>query len=172
MGKAKKHVPAKLIIGLIFKEQSILKKSKVVLKKAFGKIDFESPAFPFTYTRYYEAEMGGGLSRVFFSFSKLINPATLAKVKLFTNKLEDRFSQRGKRRVNIDPGYLDMAKLVLATTKDYMHRIYLGKGIFAEVTLRFDDKSFKPWEWTYPDYKTKEYIDIFNCIRSIYAQQK
>ena len=75
------------------------------------------------------------------------------------------------RIINIDPGYLDLSKLILASTKDYKHRIYLTKGIYAEVTLFYQDKTFCPWEWTYPDYKTGEYIEIFNRIRQIYAEQ-
>ena len=187
MGKARKHNPAKLIIGFIFREEPAFDKAKSVLKKRFGTIDFERRALPFTHTDYYEKEFGGGLKRKFISFRKLICPCNLTKIKLITNKLEHKLSMvrlrspltlsevegsRGKfRLINIDPGYLDLAKLILASTKDYKHRVYLNQGIYAEVTLFYENKSFRPWQWTYPDYRTDEYIEIFNRIRDIYAQQ-
>lgn len=141
------------------------------LRRHFGAIDFSSGIIPFKYTDYYEGEFGKGLSRAFVCFSKLIAPEKLSAIKLFTNALEQKFSRDSRRLINIDPGYVDMAKLVLATTKDYAHRIYLGRGIFAEITLRFKEKSFVPPEWTYPDYKTADYIGIFNRIRGLYAAQ-
>ncbi|MBU3958775.1 MAG: DUF4416 family protein, partial [Candidatus Omnitrophica bacterium] len=98
-------------------------------------------------------------------------PHTLAKIKIITNQIEKKLSSAESRRINIDPGYLTLAKLILATTKDYRHRIYLRKGIYAEVTLSYQGKTFCPWEWTFADYKTVEYIDIFNRIRELYAQQ-
>lgn len=171
MGKTLKQKPVKLIIGFIFKEEPALNKAKVILTRRFGRIDFESTGFPFTYTSYYEGEFGTGLKRKFISFKKLIPPSTLAKIKTAANRIEKALSKAKKRRVNIDPGYLDLSKLVLASTKDYKHRIYLDRDIYAEVTLFYQDKTFKPWEWTYPDYKSGEYIAIFNQIRQIYAEQ-
>ena len=92
-------------------------------------------------------------------------------MKLFTNNLEQEFTSQGKRQINLDPGYIDLSKLVLATTKNHQHRLYLGQGIFAEVTLRFVRKSFRPWEWTYPDYRTDHYIRFFNQVRQTYLEQ-
>ncbi|MFA5275336.1 MAG: DUF4416 family protein [Candidatus Omnitrophota bacterium] len=171
MGKVRRVNPVKLVIGLIFKEESVLKKVEETLKRKFGAVDYESNILAFNFTAYYEPEFGTELKKKFLSFSTLIDPQELVKIKLFTNKLESRFSQAGLRLINIDPGYLDMAKYILATTKDYIHRIYLGKGIFAEVTLYFKDNTFTPGEWTYRDYKTKVYIDILARIREIYGQQ-
>jgi hypothetical protein len=171
MGKVRKHNLTKLIIGFIFREESAFDKAKSVLKKRFGTIDFESQTLPFKHTDYYEREFGGGLKRKFISFRKLILPQNLTKLKLFTNKLEHKLSRGKFRLINIDPGYLDLAKVILASTKDYKHRIYLNRGIYAEVTLFFQDKSFRPWDWTYPDYRTDEYSEIFNCIRDIYVKQ-
>lgn len=164
--------PVKLIIGFISPEESNLRKTQSILEKRFGKIDYESEPLPFDYTDYYEKEFGKNLQRKFISFKKLINPAFLPEIKLASIAVEKRLSRGLKRTINIDPGYLDLAKLILATTKDYNHRIYLAKGIFAEVTLYYSGKSFKPWEWTYPDYRTGEYIAIFNEIRNIYAKQQ
>jgi DNA-binding LytR/AlgR family response regulator len=169
MGKIRKSLPVKLIIGFIFKEEQILKKTETLLKKYYGEIDFESQTLSFTHTDYYEKEFGRDLKRKFISFKKLIPPQNLPKIKITTNQIENKTSRGQSRRINIDPGYLDLSKLILASTKDYYHRIYLEKGIYAEITLFYRDKTFNPWEWTYPDYKTPEYIAIFNKIRENYA---
>jgi hypothetical protein len=171
MGKISQIQRVKLITGFIFKSESFYQKAKDILCAKFGKIDFESETLTFIYTNYYEKEIGKELLRKFVSFAKLIPPEEITKIKILTNKIENRLSYKKQRKINIDPGYLDMAKLVLATTKDYKHRIYLNKGIFAEITLFYQDKTFQPWEWTYPDYKTPQYIRIFNQIRQIYEHQ-
>jgi hypothetical protein len=157
---------AKLIIGLIAK-QEFLDEARLRLAKSFGKIDYVSEIIDFDSTRYYAKEMGTGLKRQFLSFAGLIKPETLAGIKLKTNKIENKFfSCQNKRYVNIDPGYLSFSKLILATTKDHQHRIYLAKGIFGEVTLRYKGKTFCAWPWTYADYCKAEYINIFNYIRN------
>lgn len=174
MGITKKHKTVKLIVGMISNDSKLLLKTEAILQRRFGPIDFRTSLLDFAYTDYYEPEMGGNLKRQFVSFRRLINPEDLPKIKLYTNRLESKMSisrQKPSRRVNIDPGYLTEAKLVLATTKDHQHRVYLNRGIYAEVTLRFVDKTFLAWDWTYRDYQTKEYIDIFNEIRKIYLQQ-
>ncbi len=171
MGIAKKHQPVKLIIGFIFKEEAVLNKAEIILGRHFGKIDFASGILPFTHTSYYAPEFGANLKRKFISFKNFILPQGLSKIKIITNKIEKKLSVQGRRLVNIDPGYVDLAKLILASTKDYKHRIYLNKGIYAEVALFFQDSTFKSWEWTYPDYQTAAYIDLFNRIREIYAGQ-
>jgi len=163
----------KLIAGLISNDEALLDKVGIRLEKKFGnKIDFESDIIDFTYTDYYDKEMGSRLKRKFLSFKRLVRLETIAKVKLETNDIEKRFCINGKRTVNIDPGYLDMAKLVLLSTKDYAHRVHIGNGIFAEVTLHYKDKRFNFWPWTYPDYKSEEYIRIFGIIRDIYKDAK
>lgn len=171
MGKAIRHQPVKLIVGFIFKDPRLLDKAKKTLSKHFQETDFESVPLDFNYTDYYEKELGKDLKKVFVSFKKLVLPESLAKIKILTNGLESRLSTGNKRLINIDPGYLELSKLVLATTKDFTHRIYLGSGIFAEGTLFYENKSFRPRAWTYPDYRTQEYINIFNQIRQIYAEQ-
>ena len=165
MGKILEHESVKLIIGLIGGEK-LFDKVKAKLSRKFGKIDFSSEILDFNYTKYYNKEMGPDLKRQFLSFKRLISPGMLPDIKKYTNFLEITFCDNNKKRpVNIDPGYLSLSKLVLATTKDHQHRVYLGKGIFAEVTLRFRDKTFCSWDWTYPDYCSKEYISIFNQMR-------
>jgi hypothetical protein len=171
MGEIKRHLPVKLIIGFIFKEEPPFNTARIFLERRFGEIDFESKVFSFIHTDYYEKEFGRELKRQFISFKKLIPPERLAGIKVITNAIERKLSSDSRRQINIDPGYIDMAKLILATTKDYKHRIYLQKGIYAEITLFYQGKTFNSWEWTYPDYKTSEQIAIFNQIREIYLEQ-
>ncbi len=162
--------PVKLICGLISNDKELIYKSAKILSKKFGPIDLKSQVMSFDHTAYYQKEMGRDLKRQFLSFSRLIGPQHLPKVKLFTNRLERRISvgPQRKRRINLDPGYISGSKLVLATGKNYCHRIYLGKGIYAEVTLYFAGGTFRPYEWTYPDYKTAGYIEFFNQARRLY----
>lgn len=172
MGKIRKYNPVKLIIGFIYQDEAVFIKIKNKLIRKFGKIDFQSQEFNFCHTDHYKVEMGEGLKKKFVSFAKLISLQNLSQIKLYTNRLEDKFSIDKRRQINIDPGYLDLAKLVLATTKDYAHRIFLSDGIFGEVTLTFRGNSFVYNDWTYLDYRSSEYIAMFNQIRSLYAVVK
>ena len=173
MGTLVEQLPVKAIIGVLTAEPSILPTVYQRLTEKFGPLDYTSEFLPFTYTNYYEEEMGQGIQRQFISFKNLIDAGTLAYKKLFTNQVEQEFVEENtsRRRVNLDVGYICMAKLVLASTKDHAHRIYLSNNIYAEITLRFYRKSFQPWEWTYPDYRSQSYINIFNNIRTIYREQ-
>ncbi|MDP2912604.1 MAG: DUF4416 family protein [Candidatus Omnitrophota bacterium] len=162
---------AKLVVGLLSADAALFSKLKKILERMFGNSDFESDISEFPYTDYYREEMGENLKRRFLSFDKLFRINGLHKIKLKTNGLEKRFSKNGKRAINIDPGYLNLSKLVLFSTKDYSHRIYLNNGILAEVTLYYKNNTFNPWPWTYPDYKSDTYIGIFNSIRSRYKNQ-
>ena len=174
MGKIKQPVGVKLFIGMISGEEDLFKEAEERLSQKFGSVDFKSPILSFQHTPYYESEMGSNLKRKFISFQGLIDPAEIREIKLFTNQLEQDFlhPDTEDRRINLDPGYLTLSKLALASTKDYQHRIYLGRGIYAEVTLRYKKgKGFEPWEWTYPDYRTREYLEIFNSLRKIYQSQ-
>lgn len=157
---------------MITDNPELFKKAAKHLEKVYGPIDYTSDILPFDQTSYYEKEMGLHLQRQFISFKRLILPDKLTNIKRQTNELENKLSFiRRNRSINLDPGYLEYGKLVLATTKDHQHRLYLGKGIFGEVTLRYTNGSFTPWEWTYPDYATPGYINIFNHIRKLYQQQ-
>ena len=172
MGALTKPHRVKLIVGLIYKETPRAQDALVRLVRRFGAIDFESPEIAFNHTAYYEKEFGSGLKRKFISFKSLILPDSLSPIKITTNKIEARLTIKGMRSVNIDPGYLDLARLILASTKDHAHRIYLHKGIHAEITLIYHNKTFSPCEWTYPDFRTPPLIQIFNAIRKLYAAQK
>ena len=172
MGKPKKAKKVKLIIGILAKDKKLFDSIEEFFLKDFGEIDYRSPDIPFSCTDYYKDEMGAPLKKRFLSFKKLIAPERLPDIKIKTNNIEEKFSKKQKRQINIDPGYVSDSKLVLATTKNYFHRIYLNKGIYAEVTLRWKKGSFHPFDWTYPDYKSGEYIDLLNHVRSSYMKDK
>jgi len=161
----------KLVVGLIVKDDLSFKKAEDPLRNKFGCIDFESEIMDFIGTDYYKEEFGLGLKRKFISFKTLVEQDALADIKLFTNHLEEELSFEGKRLINIDPGLISLSKLVMATTKDFVHRIYLKKGIFAEITLYYKDDRFNEGQWTYPDYRSVEYKNIFTKIREIYKNQ-
>ncbi|MYB93332.1 DUF4416 family protein [Candidatus Poribacteria bacterium] len=175
MGIVTRPQPVKAVMGVLTAEPGLLSTVYDELIQHLGPIDFTSELLPFTSTNYYEVEMGPDIHRQFISFERLIDAGTLAEMKLFTNTVEQNFIRqepdREARRVNLDAGYLCLAKLVLASTKDHAHRIYLCDGIYAEITLRFYRKTFQPWEWSYPDYRLPTYIAIFNKIREIYRGQ-
>jgi hypothetical protein len=161
----------KLIMSLFSPEKALIERVLEALVRQYGEIDWISPDMFFDRTRYYEKEMGWPLHRRFLSFEKLISPEMLVEVKLKTNDLETAFRKGEKRRINIDPGYISLERLVLATGKNYIHRIYLGKGIYADLTLVFKRGGFVPLEWTYPDYADPKMIDDFNAIRSRYLDR-
>jgi hypothetical protein len=162
----------KLFCGLLVAPTISLHEVETVLAQTYGAIVLRSPPLPFTQTTYYEREMGPQLTRWHIAFEPLISIAALATVKHTTNRLETLWSTaQGQRRVNIDPGYLDLAKVVLASTKDHSHRLYVGDGIFAEVTLRYRQHTFQPWEWTYPDYRAPTSLTFFQQLRMLYQAQ-
>lgn len=176
MGKVKIPPKAKLFIGVIAVSNTILDELKKILIANWGEIDLESEIFQFNLTNYYEKEMGKNLIKKFFSFKKLINREEIAEIKLKTNEIENEFKvdkNKEGRDVNLDPGYLTLSNVTLATTKDYRHRIYIGKGIYLENTLYYDSskKSYVEWEWTYPDYRQTFYKEFFNQMRKIYHNQ-
>ena len=143
-----------------------------VLAVLYGDADYSSPPLPFDISEYYQAEMGSGLTRRFVAFRRLVPPDALAAVKLATIELEAALAVDGRRQVNLDPAYLSAGKLVLATTKNQQHRIYLGQGVFAEVALRYRDGAWRAWEWTYRDYRSPEYARVFDEIRALYMAQR
>lgn len=173
MSKLLKYPPkVKLFFALIFFDTEIFNNTKKLLQKKFGTIDTESEHFNFSvFTNYYEKEMGKNLKKAFISFEDLINPEEIVSIKLFSIDIESIFQKENKRQINIDPGYLTLSNVLLSTTKNHQHRIYLGKGIYIENTLKFTKKQFLPWEWTYPDYRTEICRTYFEKLRKIYKTQ-
>jgi hypothetical protein len=171
MGTARKPAPVKLIASLLTSDPGLLPAVKSALVHAFGPTDHESEILPFDHTDYYAAEFGQALQRQIVTFERLIAPEDLPAVKRQTNDLEQSFAHEGRRLVNIDPGYVSLSKLVLATTKDHAHRLYLGQGIYGEVTLAYQQGRFRPWSWTYSDYASDRYCALFMDIRKRYKAQ-
>ena len=173
MGQAKDHPPVKYFAGITYNPNfDGLDNSLSLLEETFSMIELKSEPYDFSdFTDYYESELGSGLKKFFVVFAKLQPPEILPQFKINTNKIETRFIKENKRQINIDPGYLSEAKVVLATTKNYDHRIYLHDGIFADLHLKFTQKSFQSQPWTYPDYKQEKVIEFFIELRHRYLHQ-
>lgn len=161
----------RLFTSLFSTEKDLIDRVIDELTVLFGPPDVVTPWLMFDRTRYYEREMGWPLHRRFVTFRELMPPEDLADKKLETNKIEERYSSGGKRCINIDPGYICLERLVLATGKNYTHRIYLSRGIYADLTLVFNRGTFKPLEWSYPDYSNEDSIEFFNTAREKYKNQ-
>ena len=181
MGKTFLPKPAKLIISMFTSNKSLFNLYKEELIKRFGEVDIESNVQPFNFTDYYKEEIGENLIQKLFSFSTLVRQDELTEIKIITNRLENNIIitdknikkniTRHKRKINLDPGYITLNKYILASTKNGPSRIYLNQGIYAEITLRFINKSFVTCEYTYPNYKTNEYINFLNSVRLKYKSQ-
>lgn len=175
MGAIVEAAPVKPICGVLAAGAAWLARARDALRREFGPPDLESEVFPFDFTSYYEAEMGPALLRAFVSFPVLVAPAELAAIKRRTNELEAELAAGRDaaadppRPVNLDPGYLTLTKLVLASTKDSSHRVCLGSGIYAEITLLLGKTGTTPLPWTYPDYGSGRYDPFLLAARGLYA---
>ncbi|MCK5125806.1 MAG: DUF4416 family protein [candidate division Zixibacteria bacterium] len=166
MGKERDAEPVKLICGLLYRDSDTYESAINKLESMYGTIEFESEHTEFVHSTYYKKEMGEGLIRTFISFSEAVSPERLSSMKRATNKLEQSFlDENNGRKINIDPGYVSLANLVLASTKDFSHRIYLEHGIYAEITLLYENKRFTSLKWTYPDYQTDLTFDFLLRVR-------
>jgi hypothetical protein len=168
MSRPRSPDPAKLFISAIYADRDKLAENMKTLTERFGPTDFATRELFFEVTSYYEAEMGSPLFRRFFTMQELLDPGLLADVKLFTNSLEEASKKDEGRSINLDPGMLSMNNLVLATGKQVAHRPYLGKGIYADLTLIFEKGTFRPLPWTYPDYAKPDMIEFLDRIRKSY----
>jgi hypothetical protein len=175
MGHTKEPHPVKLLVGMLARRAEWLAAAEAKLAARFGPIDLASDLIPFDFTDYYAPEMGPNLLRKFLTHDRLLSPGDLASVKIATNALEEELARElaadVPRPVNLDPGYLDGSKLILATTKDYAHRIYLRDGIYAEITLTWHKGAFTPTPWTYRDYQSAPYLAFFAKARARYLAQ-
>ncbi len=163
--------PVKLICGVLYRSKLDTASVDEKLVSLFGPIDFKSPTFDFIFTEYYAPEMGVDLRKCFYSFERLIMPDQLPDIKNATIKIEEEYALDDKRTVNIDPGYIEESKLVLASTKNFSHRIYLRDNIWAEVTMRYARGKFITHDWTYPDYSQELGIKFLSQVREIYKKQ-
>ncbi len=175
MGQFKPHNNVKLVVAMISNGVVPLKTVQPDLEAFWGALDWLSAPISFDFTDYYTPEMGAPLFRQFLSFARLMDPGDLASVKIRTNKIEEKYGQpieSGiKRHINLDAGYLTLSSFVLASTKDFAHRIYIGQNIYAEIELLYRHKRFETVPWTYRDYQTEPYQAALEHIRSLYKLQ-
>lgn len=176
MGQIQEHSPVMLISAVISRYDEAVNWAETELIQAWGPIALRSPPFAFHETSFYEATMGSGLVKHFFAFEQFIDPSTLIERKQLSNQLEqqykEQFAHEESRPLNLDPGYISQAKLVLATTKDRDHRIYLGKGIYAEVTLHYKKSGWSINRWTYPNYQRKDFHAFFTQCRQFLRDRR
>ena len=178
MGAIRQFIPVKLFVGVLVSNSKFIPEVEQRLTDTYGAIDHRSEVIPFDFTDYYDADMGDLIDRVFFSFERLIEADQLPEIKRQTNELEEVLAPllktsatNVKRPVNLDPGYIEQGKVILASTKNFYHRIYLGRGIFGEVTMHFKNNTYQFFPWTYPDYQSKDYQEFFLRVRQILRSQ-
>lgn len=174
MGEIRAPLPVKFFTGVLTSVPEILPMAEERLAALFGPVDARSRQFIFDKTHYYDEEMGNPIYRYFLSFEKLIDASAIAAAKIRTNELESRFAGEHfgiPRPINLDPGYLEQSKIVLASTKNFSHRILIAGGIYAEVTLYFQDNLWRALPWTFPDYKSGHYHEFFTSLRTLYRNQ-
>ncbi|OHB66715.1 MAG: hypothetical protein A2Y76_09045 [Planctomycetes bacterium RBG_13_60_9] len=175
MWEIKEPRPVKLIVGILAADERCLTAARDSLSPALGAIDLASDVWTFDQTDYYASQIGPEILRQFISIEPLIDPGRLAAIKHQTNRIEQRLAATlatpFPRPVNLDPGIIEPSKLVLATTKNYAHRIYIGDRMYAEVTLIFDKGQWCPLPYTYPDYRRQQYVDFFSEVRTRLVQQ-
>ncbi len=176
MGRIREPLQVLAIVAVISRHDGVVSWTKERLAGMGGEVALESRRFEHGETGFYEREMGAGLYKQFLLFEQWIDQAELADWKVLTNRLEEEFAATGKfeekRPLNLDPGYLSEAKLVLATTKDRDHRIYLRDGIYAEVTLHYVKNEWQGARWTYPDYQRADYHAFFSECRDYFRKRK
>jgi hypothetical protein len=169
MGAPTPHAPALRVVAVITRHEAALTWAIEMLTVAWGPVALQSPTFAFEETRYYESTMGPHLGKTFLAFERLADAAELIDWKLDCNAWEDNYARLGRheepRPLNLDPGYITPAKLVLASTKDHAHRVYLGRGIYAEITLAYRDGGWRHHEFTFPDYRRADFQQFFSDCR-------
>jgi hypothetical protein len=166
MGSPSSPEPALFFAAIFSGDYSLIIQSREQLEQSYGQVLHSTGVFDFDHTDYYEDEMGRDLKKEIFLFSDIVDPGSIPDIKLDTNRIEKELSRGSQRDVNIDPGYITLTKVILATTKNYSHRMYIGSGIYCEITLSWEKGTFRPNPWTYPDYKDKDIIGFFNTCRN------
>lgn len=164
-------IPVNMIIGVLCGQAEVTHKAISVMQESFGAIDYKSETFPFTVTDYYSQEMGYCLKRLFVSFDELIDPSQIVQIKKETTAIEDSYRINGNRIINLDPGYMDYHKIVLASYKFGGYKIYLGQNVYGDMTLFYSKGRFIPFEWSFPDFKEGIYNKLFLNIRINYKKK-
>jgi hypothetical protein len=163
--------PVKFFCGILYSDAEKLQQAFALMQQKYGPVEWTSPAFVFDMTDYYDPEMGDSIQRLFYSFENLVNPKNLAQIKIDCNEIEDLLAVDGLRKVNLDPGYMDYDKVVLASAKYAGHKIYLDFGIYADTTMMYRKGDYYPSEWCFPDFKSGDYKELFLHIRAQYKGQ-
>lgn len=173
MGRIAPVQPVTPILGVIYRDASILDDVMIWIEHLMGDVYLHSDEFPFDLTDHYEGEMGADLKRRFFAFDRLADPTMLSEWKVQSNRLEEHAAERhGEYRpINLDPGYINGAKLVLASVKGLAHRVYIGQGISAEVTMSFRNGEWVKRDYTFPDFASGRYDAFFNKARERHLLQ-
>ena len=174
MAEIRPPIPVKLFVGVLTSIPDIIAEAEQQLEQLFGTIDLRSESFPFDSTHYYDETMGTPIYRCFLAFAHLIDPSAVADAKVKTNRIESDFANEyssPRRPLNLDPGYLEQSKIVLASTKNFYHRILISGGIYGEVTLHYEGGAWRSFPWTFPDYKTGRYHPYFSSLRKLYRSQ-
>jgi hypothetical protein len=174
MAEIKSFLPVKMVCGMIASKKEHFQRAEEILTEMHGPADSRSPLFDFDMTNYYEPQMGKGLKRTFISFERLIDPARLSEIKIRTNALEDEIRQEFQedfRIINLDPGYITRAALIMATAKDFSHRIPLQRGIYGHLEFLFSKTGIRRLDWTYPDFANEGYSRYFMDVRRLYLGQ-
>ena len=171
MARPQPAEPVKLFVALLWSDESVLAHAVERMLSQWGEIDFAGPDHPFDITRYYETEMGRDIRRRLVSFRELAASESIREAKLISNDIEDALALREGRKVNLDIGYLDHGKVVLASAKSAGQKIHLGSGIYADMILRYRDGRYLPFEWTFPDFRDGRYDQELRAIRHKYLSQ-
>jgi hypothetical protein len=171
MGIATIPSRVKLFMAVLFDAEDCYNDVMTKLSERFGPIDNSYGPIPFRFTDYYKDEMSGNQKKAYLTFEPLILREDLPAIKTFTNDIERQTAAAGKRTINLDPGYIAADKLVLASTKDFYHRIHLSQGIFAEVTLHYRKGLYRYFSWTFPDYKEPAFLEFLEKARAGYMKE-
>ena len=163
--------PVKLLVAILWSDLTLLDKALVQIQERWGAIDFNGQDHPFDVTDYYQAEMGLDIRRRLVSFSELIAPEGIVAAKLNCNDIEEELGSNHRRRVNLDVGYLDHSKFVLASCKFAGQKIHLGRGVYADLMARYQAGHYRPFEWTFPDFRDGRYDSELSHIRRTYLDQ-
>ncbi|MFH1136732.1 MAG: DUF4416 family protein [Pseudomonadota bacterium] len=163
--------PVKPVAAIFSAERKFLAAAAAEWEKIVGVLDYAGREMLFDRTDFYHEEMGGPLYKRFFAAEALVDPEFLVEIKVRSMELERKWTVEGRRGVNIDPGYISAERLVLSTGKNWIHRIYLGRGVYADLTLIFEKGGFRALPWTYPDFASPEALEVMADIRKKFLMQ-